>query len=215
MLGQDIGRLNERQRLRLRAQRHRHRGAELRTQPAAPRTGHRQPALRAARPGGRRSDRNRVSRELLALTGLEHHAKSPVYALSGGEQQRLSLAVALAGAPRLLLADEPTSQLDPHSRDYVIDLLRPARDRTGVTVIVVTHDLEVGAAMDRSMAMRDGRLGVEHRAGELFGVVAPDGSVQLPADLAAMYPSARAFATSARPATSRSIPVTPADGDPA
>ena len=96
--------------------------------------------------------------------------------------------MALAGQPRLLLADEPTSQLDPQSRDSLIGLLHAARERTGVTVIAVTHDPAVGAAMDRTLAMRDGRLGVEHRAGEAFGVVAQDGSVQLPPDLVDTYP---------------------------
>ncbi len=188
VLGQDVGRLTERQRLLLRA-----RGVGIMAQSPErnllPR-GRVIDNLHFAqrRPRMRWGERNRVSRELLALTGLEQHAKSPVYALSGGEQQRLALAVALAGEPRLLLADEPTSQLDPRSRDTVIELLRTARDRTGVTVIVVTHDGAVGAAMDRTLAMRDGRLGVETRAGETFGLVGPDGSVQLPPDLAEVYP---------------------------
>lgn len=188
VLGQDMGRLNERQRLRLRAQ-----GIGIAAQnpernllPRGRVVDNLDFAQRES--GRRRSDRRRISRELLALTRLEHHLQSPIYALSGGEQQRLSIAIALAGRPRLLLADEPTSQLDPYSRDATIALLRQARDQRDATVIVVTHDLEVGAAMDRSLVMRDGRLGAEQRAGEVFGVVAPDGSIQLPADLAERYP---------------------------
>ena len=68
------------------------------------------------------------------------------------------------------------------------DLLRVARDQTGVTVVAVTHDPVFGAAMDRTMAMRDGRLGMEHRAGGAFGVVAHDGSIQLPVSLVDQYP---------------------------
>ena len=215
MLGQDIGRLTERQRLRLRA-----RGIGIIAQNPErnllPR-GRVIDNLRFAqrRPGVRRADRNRVSRELLALTGLEHHAKSPVYALSGGEQQRLALAVALAGAPRLLLADEPTSQLDPQSRDTVIELLRTARDRTGVTVIVVTHDAR-GRRGDGPQHGDAGRAaGRRAPRRQSFGVVAPDGSVQLPADLAAMYPVRLARALRPRPRARRDPSRHPADGDPA
>ena len=188
VLGQDLGRLSERERLRMRA-----RGIGIMAQnpernllPFGRVIDNLDFAQR--RRGRSRRGRRERSRELLALTGLERHEGRAVRTLSGGEQQRLALAVALAGDPQLLLADEPSNQLDTSSRDLVVGLLRRARDRAGVTVLAVTHDAELGAAMDRSVAMRDGRLGIEHRTGETFGVVGPDGSIQLPADLATAYP---------------------------
>ena len=78
--------------------------------------------------------------------------------LSGGEQQRLSIAVAMAGSPQLLLADEPTSQLDVHNRDLVVDLLAYVTERFGTTVVVVTHDPVVADAMHRRITLAEGRV---------------------------------------------------------
>ena len=100
--------------------------------------------------------------------------------LSGGEQQRLALAVALANGPRLLLADEPTSQLDHESAGAVVDLIRAANEDLGTTVVVVTHDPDVGSALGRTVTIRDGRVGAEGHQGEDYLVVSRDGSVQLP-----------------------------------
>jgi ABC-type lipoprotein export system ATPase subunit len=187
VLGHDMGRLTESQRLRLRA-----RGIGIMAQNAERNL---LPHGRvidnldfAQRGGGGRRARRRRSLDLLSSVDLEQHARSPVRALSGGEQQRLALAVALAGDPQVLLADEPSNQLDGPSRDRVANLLRTARDRAGVTVVAVTHDRELGAALDRTVSMRDGRLGFERRTGESFGVVGPDGSVQLPAAVSESYP---------------------------
>ena len=188
VLGQDLGRLSERQRLRMRAQ-----GIGIMGQnpernllPHGTVLDNLNFAQRGR--GDRRGGRVRRSKELLVMVNLEKHATSRITALSGGEQQRLALAAALANDPRLLLADEPTNQLDPASRDAVAGLLRTARDRTGITVVAVTHDPVFGAGMDRSMAMRDGRLGTEHRVGESLGVVAHDGSIQLPVAYTDVYP---------------------------
>jgi energy-coupling factor transporter ATP-binding protein EcfA2 len=120
--------------------------------------------------------------------GLRHLAGSSPLTLSGGEQQRLALAIAVASAPAVLLADEPTSQLDQASAGYVAQLLQSARDRFGSTLVVVTHDEDFAAGFDRSVAMRDGRIGAEGRRGQTFAVVAGDGSVQLPAELLADFP---------------------------
>ena len=126
--------------------------------------------------------------ELLDALGLGSVAHQPVPQLSGGEQQRVALAVAVANGPGLLLADEPTSQLDHTGRDSVLDLLDIVNERFGTTVVVVTHDPEVGARFGRTVTMRYGRVGQEGRRGEQFAVVGKDGGVHLPDDLIAEWP---------------------------
>jgi ABC-type lipoprotein export system ATPase subunit len=95
--------------------------------------------------------------ELLESLGLGHVRRSRLGALSGGEQQRLSLAVGLAGAPALLLADEPTSQLDAVNRAHVVDLLTGAASE-GTTIVLVTHDEHLAQQVDRSIHLRDGQV---------------------------------------------------------
>lgn len=127
------------------------------------------------------------------LVDLGAVARRPVRALSGGEQQRLAVAVALANNPPLLLADEPTSQLDRANVTRVVDVLHAAREDLGTTVVVVTHDPEVAARMDRTLTIRDGRVGAEGRAGVEHAVVGPTGSVHLPARaLEVLPPGSRA-----------------------
>jgi ABC-type lipoprotein export system ATPase subunit len=128
--------------------------------------------------------------------GLASLGRRPAGRLSGGEQQRLAVAVALANGPRLLLADEPTSQLDHGSAAAVIDLIRAANQDLGTTVVVVTHDQAVGSALGRTVTIRDGRVGTEGHAGEDFLVVSRDGSVQLPTEVleAALPPGSLARA---------------------
>src|ERR1022692_4300363 len=123
------------------------------------------------------------STALLDSVGLAKVAHRPAGRLSGGEQQRLAVAVALANGPRLLLADEPTNQLDHGSAAAVIDLIRAANEDLGTTVVVVTHDPAVGSALGRTVTIRDGRVGAEGHAGEDYLVVSRDGSVQLPAEV--------------------------------
>jgi ABC-type lipoprotein export system ATPase subunit len=95
--------------------------------------------------------------ELLASLGLSHVRRSRLGALSGGEQQRLSLAVGLAGAPDVLLADEPTSQLDAENRGHVVDMLVSAA-AGGTTIVIVTHDEHLAAQVDRAIYLRDGEV---------------------------------------------------------
>ena len=96
--------------------------------------------------------------ELLERLGLGELAGHRVARLSGGEQQRLSIAVGLARSPGLLLLDEPTSQLDSISRDRVVDLIGRLTSASGCTVVAVTHDPAVAEALGRSVALADGRL---------------------------------------------------------
>ncbi|MEU8249430.1 ATP-binding cassette domain-containing protein [Nonomuraea sp. NPDC048916] len=134
-----------------------------------------------------RTDRRRV-RDLLARVGLDGADGRPAGRMSGGEQQRLAVAVALANAPRLLLADEPTSQLDTASGGRVIDLIKGAAERDGTTAVVVTHDLAVGEALSRTVTIRDGRVGAEGRRGEDFVVVGREGAVQVPPEYHHLLP---------------------------
>jgi ABC-type lipoprotein export system ATPase subunit len=128
-------------------------------------------------------------RDLLDSLGLASVADRPIPLLAGGEQQRVALAVAVANGPGLLLADEPTSQLDHAGREAVLDLLDVVNERFGTTIVVVTHDAEVGARLGRAVSMRYGRIGLEEEADEDFVVIGRDGSVHLPDDLFAEWPA--------------------------
>ncbi|MEU4574021.1 MULTISPECIES: ATP-binding cassette domain-containing protein [Nonomuraea] len=134
-----------------------------------------------------RRDRGRV-RELLRRVGLDDAGNRPANRMSGGEQQRLALAVALANAPALLLADEPTSQLDAASGARVIELIKHAAQADGTTAVVVTHDVAVSEALSRTVTIRDGRVGSEGRRGEDLVVVGREGAVQVPPEFHHLLP---------------------------
>jgi putative ABC transport system ATP-binding protein len=109
---------------------------------------------------GSRRRHERVE-ELLAAVGLEkrgHHVPSQ---LSGGEQQRIAIARALANEPRVLLADEPTGNLDSTTGEEIVDLLRLLSDDNGQTVILITHDLSIAARASRVIQMKDGRISAD------------------------------------------------------
>jgi putative ABC transport system ATP-binding protein len=135
-----------------------------------------------------RATKRKRARDLLDRVGLIAAAGRPAGLLSGGEQQRLALAVALANGPRLLLADEPTSQLDPASAADVIELIQAANASLGTTVVAVTHDPDVAAALGRTLTIRDGRVGSAGHAGREFIVIGKDGTLTLPADLLDEFP---------------------------
>lgn len=105
--------------------------------------------------------RTRRAKELLRLVGLADKAHTFPTQLSGGEQQRAGIAVALANAPQILLADEPTGELDSATAAQVLRILRALNQQLGVTVILVTHDPAIAGAMDRVIAIRDGRTSTE------------------------------------------------------
>ncbi len=95
----------------------------------------------------------------------------------------MALAAAVSVSPRLLLADEPTSQLDAESSAAVISLLQRINAVLGTTVVVVTHNPAVASALRRTVTIRDGRVGAEGHRGHEYAVVDGSGSVQLPPDV--------------------------------
>jgi lipoprotein-releasing system ATP-binding protein len=99
--------------------------------------------------------RNRAS-ELLSYLGLKERLTHRPGELSGGEQQRVAIARAVANAPRLLLADEPTGNLDPRTSDHVFNALSQLIKQSGLTVVLATHNMEIAARMDRRVTIRDG-----------------------------------------------------------
>ena len=104
-------------------------------------------------------------RELLALVGLDDRLDHKPYELSGGQQQRVAVARALANAPAIVLADEPTGNLDLQTGKEIIDLLKELNQASGVTVISATHDLKMIDVSDRVVHIRDGEIErIEHRA---------------------------------------------------
>jgi lipoprotein-releasing system ATP-binding protein len=95
---------------------------------------------------------------LLAALGLEGHEHKLPGQLSGGQRQRVAIARALANEPLVLLADEPTGNLDTHSSDQVLSIFRRLVDETGRAIVMVTHDLDLAARADRQVRIVDGRI---------------------------------------------------------
>ncbi len=129
--------------------------------------------------------------ELLSLVGMEEKARRLPHQLSGGEQQRVAIAVALANQPALLLADEPTGELDTATADAVLEALRQTARNLGVTAVIVSHYAGVARFADRVVQIRDGRIVSEsvaestyRRSGEVameeYLVVDQAGRLQLP-----------------------------------
>lgn len=141
----------------------------------------------------RSADRRGRALELLDLLGVAHcHDRLPSQ-MSGGQQQRVAIAVAVANSPRVLLADEPTGELDEATSAEVLDMLRTVNAETGVTTLVVTHDPTVSEHVARTVQIRDGRTstevlrrteldehGAERLVAEEFAVLDRVGRFQLP-----------------------------------
>ena len=106
---------------------------------------------------GNNRDRRERALQLLDQVGVLDLAGNLPSELSGGEQQRVAIARALANSPRLLLADEPTGNLDSHNGEIVVDLLEQLWSQ-GTTIVMVTHDAEVAARASRTITMRDGQI---------------------------------------------------------
>jgi ABC-type lipoprotein export system ATPase subunit len=140
---------------------------------------------------GRRGTRQRAL-ELLSLVGMSERAQLRPRHLSGGEQQRVAIAVALANGPSVLLGDEPTGELDSTTSADIFDVLRRANEELATTIVIVTHDALVTERVARTVAIRDGRTSSvtmrrtelhegEHRViAEEFAVLDRAGRLQLP-----------------------------------
>ena len=108
--------------------------------------------------GERRSDAEQCAKELLEMVAMSHRLEHKPATLSGGEQQRVAIARALANRPVVVLADEPTGNLDTQTRDDIHKLFFELRDRMGQTFVVVTHDETLADMSDRKIVMKDGAI---------------------------------------------------------
>lgn len=148
------------------------------------------PMTAARKPAGQRRER---AGELLDALGVADCADRRPGEMSGGQQQRVAIAVACANEPHVLLADEPTGELDTATSAEVFGALRDVNQRYGVTVVVVTHDPEVSGRVERTVAIRDGRTSSEvlrrtatnedgdtHVIAEEYAVMDRAGRVQVP-----------------------------------
>lgn len=105
--------------------------------------------------------------ELLEMVGMSHKKNSRMNMLSGGEQQRVAIAIALANSPKLLLADEPTGSVDFKTADYIFDVFSEL-NRNGQTILIVTHDIALSKKVKRVIAIRDGKISSERVLKEEF-----------------------------------------------
>jgi len=141
------------------------------------------PMLLAGVPRKRRRKR---AEALLEVTGLRHRTYAKVDVLSGGEQQRVAVCVALSLGPRLLLADEPTGELDTERSLQVYELLRRLCTDGGLTVLAVTHDVALAKRADRVLHLQDGKFRLDRRVRAKHVVeIGPEGRIDLPRELLA------------------------------
>lgn len=152
------------------------------------------PMVISGAPGPERRQR---ARELLDVVGLAHRADHKSAQLSGGEQQRVAIAVGLSNQPPLLLADEPTGELDDETGEEVLELLNTVNTDIGTTVIIVTHDPAIATSVGRAIAIKDGKtstettrevsferkLGGDASDTEEFLLIDSAGSVQIPREI--------------------------------
>ncbi len=108
-----------------------------------------------------KKERKARAAQLLEKVGLSHRKNSRLDQMSGGEQQRVAIAIALANKPRLLLADEPTGSVDTKTSNMILDIFKELNKSEGITVVIVTHDVKLANHIDRVVAIRDGRTSSE------------------------------------------------------
>jgi len=107
-----------------------------------------------------RTDRA-YAKQLLEMVGLKERMHNKLHQLSGGEQQRVAIAISLSNKPQMLLADEPTGSVDTRTSDLIMDIFRRLNRELGVTIVIVTHDLSLAGKVDRVVAIRDGLTSTE------------------------------------------------------
>ena len=120
------------------------------------------------------AERRQRANELLAKVGLQGKEHQRPTELSGGERQRVALARALANDPPILLADEPTGNLDSRSSERILDLLSEIRAERSLTIVLVTHDLNVASRADRIVSMLDGRVVGEESPSRRVATLVPE-----------------------------------------
>jgi ABC-type lipoprotein export system ATPase subunit len=110
---------------------------------------------------GKEKERRRKAMELLEMTGIDHKANSYPAQMSGGEQQRVAIAIALANDPKILLADEPTGAVDSKTSNMLQDLFRKLNEDLGLTIVIVTHDISLANKVGRVVMISDGKISTE------------------------------------------------------
>lgn len=110
---------------------------------------------------GKEKEKKERASMLLDMVGLSARKNHQLHAMSGGEQQRIAIAIALANEPKVLLADEPTGSVDSKTANYVFDIFRTLNKDLGQTIIIVTHDVSLSKKVQRVAAIRDGKISSE------------------------------------------------------
>jgi len=144
-------------------------------------------------------ERKQRARELLDAVGMSEHINKRPAQLSGGQQQRVAVAVALANHPPLLLADEPTGALDRNSAGQVMELFHDLRERYGLTILMVSHDLDMAGRADRVLTLRDGALGQDLTHPQDPPSLDSEGRIQLPEPVRAHLAGAQHIGVEVRP----------------